>query len=187
MALGVICQGVGWGGGDGGWWGLAGLRLARLLAVGTPARAGLHAPTPVTYLATPRLAWFSPAGRRLCLLLDKMPPHVNSRSHCPHTAHPAPLVYCRPTEEEQLLKGSGLRVTKSRFGTSKCSACGGGIDPGVRIAKAAGAAGRGGWAHVCCALAALKPGGTAGRSGKQARAGVFHPTHFFFVVDRNAH
>jgi hypothetical protein len=59
-----------------------------------------------------------------------------------------------------------MRVIKSRFGTSKCSKCGGTIDPGVRIARPQGEQGRGGWAHVQCMVEDVKAEKGGLRKGK---------------------
>ena len=50
----------------------------------------------------------------------------------------------------------GMRVIKSRFGSSKCAECGEIIDPGVTIARDKDYKARGGWMHLNCAVSAAK-------------------------------
>ncbi|KAL4459035.1 hypothetical protein ABPG75_013900 [Micractinium tetrahymenae] len=56
------------------------------------------------------------------------------------------------TKEEERRYLEGYRVIRSRFGSSKCSACGGDIKQGVKICKEEGDATKGGWAHATCIL-----------------------------------
>lgn len=72
------------------------------------------------------------------------------------------------SKEDERRYLAGCRVIKSRFGTSKCGICGQTIDPGVKIAKGKGDAGRGGWAHATCLVQQIKAGGGGG-SGKRGR------------------
>lgn len=74
--------------------------------------------------------------------------------HCP--AAPA----TPPADEQRWL--TGMRVTKSRFGTSKCADCGQAIDPGDKIARDVAATQRGGWVHTACAVAGRKRRGVEG-------------------------
>ncbi len=67
-----------------------------------------------------------------------------------------------------------MRVIKSRFGTSTCAECGQTIDPKTKIARDAGATGRGGWVHAACAVASRKREREwkegAGAKGRKKRA-----------------
>jgi hypothetical protein len=69
-------------------------------------------------------------------------------------------------DESELVQS--MRVITSRFGSSRCAACGDVIDPGERVARPADYGGHGGWAHAACAIAdrkAARRGGGAARKG----------------------
>lgn len=44
----------------------------------------------------------------------------------------------------------GMRVIKSRFGSSKCATCGQAVEVGSKIAKPQGDTSKGGWSHALC-------------------------------------
>lgn len=86
----------------------------------------------------------------------------------PAPTSPPLLLHGARADEARWLRG--CRVIKSRFGTSKCGLCGETIDPGCKIAKEQGAAGRGGWAHAAC-LVQQRKGGSGGSGDQEEEEG----------------